>query len=182
MSLALKPAAAVTIRRAAAGDADTLSALGLATFRETWLEDHAMPYAAEDLPPVLEAMYGPRATEALLADPACAFWLAEEDGAAVGYALAGPCTLPYPDVTPACGELKRLYLLRRARGGRTGERLLLEALGWLERQGRRRIWLGVWSGNLAAQRFYARHGFEMVGEHVFPVGRVQDREFAMRRG
>ena len=43
------------------------------------------------------------------------------------------------------------------------------------------IQLSVWSGNLGAQRFYARHGFSKVGEHTFPVGRVVDLEFTLRR-
>ena len=141
-----------------------------------------MPYAAEDLPAVLDAMYGLAATEALLADPAAAFWIAERDGEAVAYALAGACILPYAEVTPACGELKRLYVARAGRGGGLGERLLRTALEWLERDGPRRIWIGVWSGNLGAQRLYRRYGFEKYGEHTFPVGRVIDREFALRRG
>jgi ribosomal protein S18 acetylase RimI-like enzyme len=177
------PAAqAVSIRRAGPEDAETLSRLGEATFRETWLVDHKMPYATEDLPAALEAMYGLEPTRALLADPAMAFWLAEREGAAVAYALAGACTLPYPDVKPGCGELKRLYVARSARGGGLGERLLREALAWLERDGPRRIWIGVWSGNVGAQRLYGRYGFEKVGEHTFTVGRTVDREFALRRG
>jgi RimJ/RimL family protein N-acetyltransferase len=39
----------------------------------------------------------------------------------------------------------------------------------------------VWSENLGAQRFYARHGFERVGTYAFPVGRVRDLEFILRR-
>ena len=40
---------------------------------------------------------------------------------------------------------------------------LRTALGWLERDGPRTLWIGVWSENYGAQRFYARHGFEIVG-------------------
>jgi ribosomal protein S18 acetylase RimI-like enzyme len=42
-------------------------------------------------------------------------------------------------------------------------------------------WLGVWSGNLKAQRLYAAYGFERVGGYAFPVGRWRDDEFIMRR-
>ena len=37
------------------------------------------------------------------------------------------------------------------------------------------------SENLGAQRFYGRHGFGKTGEYEFPVGRVRDREFILRR-
>ena len=171
------------VRRAIAADAPLLSRLGRETFRETWLEDHRMPYAPEDAAAFVEEAYGLPAIERLLADPACASWLAEDERSVpLGFALAGPCTLPYPDVQPDDGELKRLYVLRAARGSRVGAALFDAALAWLERHGPRRIWLGVWSGNEGAQRFYARAGFAHVGEHVFPVGRTLDREFAMRRG
>ena len=42
--------------------------------------------------------------------------------------------------------------------------------------------IGVWSENHKALRLYARYGFARFGEHVFPVGRWLDREFALRRG
>jgi len=90
--------------------------------------------------------------------------------------------VPASEVTPGCGELDRLYLLAGAQGGGLGSRLLGEALAWLEKDGPRRLWIGVWSENLGAQRLYARHGFEVVGTYEFIVGETRDREFIMRRG
>lgn len=141
-----------------------------------------MPYAPDAVAALLERDLGSAALDALLSSPAHAGWLAEREGAAIGYATVGPCTLPYPEVSPDDGELKKLYLRRAARGGGIGEALLETALDWLERDGPRRIWIGVWSGNLNAQRFYARRGFAKVGEHTYPVGDTIDREFALRRG
>ena len=48
-------------------------------------------------------------------------------------------------------------------------------------EGPRDVWIGVWSENHGAQRFYARHGFEKVGEYGFTVGRTVDHEFILRR-
>lgn len=172
----------LAIRRAEVADALALSRLGRDTFEETFVRDYAMPYAPDDLAVFVEETYGLGPTAAILADPAHAFWIAERDGKAVGYALAGPCTLPYPEVAAGDGELKRLYLLGSAQKGGAGSALLDTALRWLERDGSRRIWIGVWSGNLGAQRLYARHGFRLFGEHAFAVGRTLDREFALRRG
>jgi len=166
------------IRRAGPADAEALSRIGAETFVETF--GHLYP--PEDLAAFLEAAYGLDKTRRDLADPAKAAWLVEVDGEAVGHALAGPCDLPHDDVTPACGELKRLYVLRRLQGDGTGSRLLAETLAWLERNGPRRLWIGVWSENLGAQRLYGRMGFEKVGEYEFAVGRVLDREFILRRG
>jgi GNAT superfamily N-acetyltransferase len=79
------------------------------------------------------------------------------------------------------GELKRLYLLQQAQNGGWGGRLFQTALDWLQRDGPRTLWIGVWSRNFGAQRFYARHGFEHVGDYEFPVGSVRDHEFILRR-
>ena len=54
-------------------------------------------------------------------------------------------------------------------------------MDWLLDRGPRTLWVGVWSENLGAQRFYARYGFALAGEYAFPVGRVRDREFIFRR-
>ena len=54
-------------------------------------------------------------------------------------------------------------------------------MAWLLRDGPRTLWVGVWSENFGAQRFYGRYGFAHAGEYEFPVGRVRDREFIFRR-
>jgi len=165
------------IRRAGPDDAAALSEIGARTFVETF--GHLYP--AEDLAAFLTNAHGLARTVRDLADPACAAWLVEDEGQVIGYALAGPCDLPHPEVTPACGELKRLYILGDRQGGGAGARLLRTTLDWLERDGPRTLWIGVWSQNHAAQRLYRRFGFLRAGEYLFPVGRVRDQEFILRR-
>lgn len=165
------------IRRAGPADAQTLSELGARTFSDTF----AHLYDPEDLKDFLAESYSLERTRADLADPAKAQWLVEIGGEAVGYALAGPCGLPHEDVTPASGELKRIYFTRRAQGGGLGGRLFDEVMAWLLKDGPRDLWIGVWSENFGAQRFYERRGFAKVGEYGFPVGRTVDREFILRK-
>ena len=165
------------IRRAGREDAETLVAIGVATFLETF--GHLYPQS--DLDAYLEEAYSLARTRSDLADPAKASWLVESDGAAVAYASVGPCGLPHPDVTPNCGEVKRIYVLAAWHGAGLAPRLFAEATAWLETAGRRKIWLGVWSENHRALAFYARRGFDKVGEYDFPVGETIDREFILRR-
>ena len=165
------------IRRADPSDAAVLAELGARTFSDTF----AHLYPPEDLAAFLAEAYSLERTKADLADPAKALWLVEAEGRAVGYALAGPCDLPHPDVTPASGELKRFYLLKDWQGGGVGGRLFAEIMAWLERDGPRDLWIGVWSENFGAQRFYGRHGFSQVGEYGFRVGGTVDHEFILRR-
>jgi len=165
------------IRRAGLAEAPALAQIGLATFRETF--DGI--YSDADLRTYLAQAYDLERTRADLADPARASWLVEAGGEAIGYATVGPCTLPHAEVTPGCGELKRIYVLKAWQGSGLAQRLLTVTLDWLERDGPCAIWLGVWSENLKAQRFYAKHGFEKAGEYDFHVGAQIDLEYIFRR-
>ena len=166
-----------TIRRAVPADAEVLAELGASTFVETF--GHL--YSDADLQAFLEESHAVAAYAKTLANPDYALWIAERDGHAIGYAQAGPCGLPHEDVRPGDGELKRLYLRQSEQNGGVGRALMDAVMAWLERDGPRPLWISVWSENLGAQRFYARHGFEFAGEYEFPVGEQRDREFMFRR-
>lgn len=165
------------IRRAGPADAQTIADLGARTFCDAF----AHLYPPEDLAHFLAESHSLARAQADLANPAKALWLVEVDGQPVGYALAGPAKLPHAEVTPACGELDRLYILKAHQGGGVGARLMAQVFAWLERDGPRDLWIGVWSENHGAQRLYARHGFEKVGTYDFVVGKTRDHEFILRR-
>jgi GNAT superfamily N-acetyltransferase len=163
-----------TIDIATSQHAAALAALARRTFAETFTHYPPLHLAA------FLAQYTPEYFASLIAEPVQRVWIVEDEGRAIGYAHAGPCGLPHPDVTPNCGELKRLYIRQGAQGGGLGSTLLNEALTWLSAPGRT-LWVGVFSENYGAQRLYARQGFEKVGEYDFIVGETRDREFILRR-
>ena len=165
-----------TLRSAAAKDAAVLTTLG----RETFVATFGDLYPPEDLATFLEEAHTPAQYAAWAENPAYGLWIAEADGQAIGYALAGPNTLPHPDAAPGDGELKRIYVLPSAQGAGAGSLLMTAALDWLNRLGRP-LWIGVWSQNLGAQKLYGRHGFVKAGEYEFHVGKTRDREFILKR-
>ncbi|MDQ3618329.1 MAG: GNAT family N-acetyltransferase [Pseudomonadota bacterium] len=165
------------IRRAGPDDADAVSRIAARTFTETF--GHLYP--DQDLQAFLRDSYAVEKQAVILGHRDYAIWLLERDGEVVGHAAAGPCGLPHAEVVAGDGELKRLYVLDEWQNDGWGGRLFETALHWLQRNGPRTLWIGVWSQNLAAQRFYARHGFEHVGDYEFPVGRMRDHEFILRR-
>ena len=173
----------IAIRPAEPKDAAALADLGRRTFLETFVEGFAIPYPASDLDPFLEKKFSTRAAVAEIADAKLGVWVAEDPtGALVGYAVTGPAGLPHPDLCGDDGELYRLYLAKPAQGSGLASRLMDIALGWLEERHASPLWLGVWSGNRRAQRFYARYGFEKAGEYDYRVGASIDHEFIFRRG
>ena len=160
-------------------------------------------YKPDDLSAYLTEAYSLERTRADLSNPAKAAWFVEvevehiaevghiaessaHDVASgkskkiVGYAQAGPCELPHSEVTPSCVELKRFYLLKGWQNAGLGSKLFEVVFVWLQSHGSD-MWIGVWSENYGAQRFYGRYGFTKVGEYGFPVGDHVDKEFILRK-
>jgi len=171
------------IRRAVAGDLDALTVLKLETFRETFVTGgFAIPYPPDDLAAFEAKVYSRDAVAAELANPDYALWVVENsEGKLLGYAKVGPCHLPHPEARPEHGELYQLYVRSEAQGERYGQRLFQVALDHLAETRPGPVWLGVWSQNFKAQRFYERFGFAKAGEYLFPVGAWNDEEFIFRR-
>lgn len=166
------------LRRAGPADSSRLAGIG----RDTFVETFGGLYPPADLSAYLASAYDPGATRRSLEDPAQASWLLEDAaGREVGYATAGPCGLPHAEVGPGALELKRIYLRADVQGGGLGGVLFDAVMAWMAERRPPDIWIGVWSENFGAQRFYERRGFGKVGEYGFHVGNTIDREFILRR-
>ena len=167
----------VQIRRATPADAQALSAIAIATYTETFGDS----YPPHDLQAFLHDHYGLVPQQRELQDPRSAVWLLEDAGRAVGYLAAGANGLPHAEAGAEDIELKRLYVLASHQGGGHGARLMDTFMAWLDQPARRTLWVGVWSENYGAQRFYARYGCVQVGTYDFVVGDSRDLEFILRR-
>jgi len=159
--------------------AQSLSALGGQTFSQSF----GHMYKADDLNAFLRDKHSPENYRTVLTDPAYGVCVARDaKGDAIGFAVAGPCDLPAPDMPDNSGELIRFYILEEFQGMGLGQQILNKVLGWLE-ENFDQIYLSVYAGNDGAQRIYARYGFEKVCEYSYMVGNQADPEFIMiRRG
>jgi diamine N-acetyltransferase len=170
-----------SFRRAVPDDAEALARLGRRTFVSTFVQGFGIPYPPEDLATFLDASWSPKAVAAELAEPDGPWWVSEVDGELVAFARCGGCGLPHPDARASHAELKGLYVDAAHQGRGIGRALFETALGWMEARGDGPLWLGVWSGNLKAQRFYGHYGFVKAGEYEYPVGSWRDLEHILRR-
>ena len=150
----------IVVRPAGFADCERMALVAGATFLETFtgvIDGHALLEHCR-------AQHSVSAYDRLLRDGARG-WLAELDGAPVGYALSVE-----PDLEaarPGDVELKRIYLLSRFHGGGAARDLLHAALA---DAGQRRLLLGVKADNARAIAFYEKHGFSQVGTRQFDVG------------
>lgn len=168
----------IDLRRATLADAPLLSEIG----SDTFVRAFGHLYPPEDLTAFLEGTHGVASWERKLRNPDAAAWIAlDAAGKPIGYASAGHCKLPVENLDPRAGELYQLYLLPEAQSMKLGPRLIERAFEWLGARGYAPLYIGVWSQNTGAQRFYARYGFKQVGEYEFPVGTRRDHEFILCR-
>jgi RimJ/RimL family protein N-acetyltransferase len=169
---------APVLRLARPEDVPAIAKLARDTFCETFVQGFAVGYPAADLKQFLDASYALAKISTWIADPAAQVLVAEQDGGLIAYAHAGANDLPYVGARPGDGELKRIYISNAAQGAGVGRELLERSLDWL---GARPIYIGVWSGNLKAQRLYAHYGFKPVGRYQFAVGATLDDEVILGR-
>jgi ribosomal protein S18 acetylase RimI-like enzyme len=168
----------IAIRKASPADAAAMAELGAATFTETF--GHLYP--PEDLRAFLSKNHSQENWTRALSDPNRGVFVVEHRGGRkIGFISVGACKLPVDNLEPNAGEVQQLYVLAEFHNLSLGRRLMDQGLEWLSSQGRAPLYIGVWSENYGAQRFYERYGFSKVGEYGFPVGNTVDAEFILKR-
>jgi ribosomal protein S18 acetylase RimI-like enzyme len=168
----------ILLRAPDTADIPALSVLSIAAF----VHKFGDLYRPEDLLPFLAATYGPEALARELADPVNRYCVAERGGVLLGWCKVS-LEAGFPDHARGARamELKQLYTAPNAQGAGIGARLMDWAMAELTGVGADEVQLSVWQGNPAAQRFYARYGFERVAEVTFRVGEQLDQEFLFAR-
>jgi diamine N-acetyltransferase len=156
----------VVVNEAETADADALHRLAVKTFLDTF-GDTAAP---EDIATYVNTDLAPDRILAELNEPDGKYWVAKVDGESAGFARLLWRHVPECVTGPRPIELLRLYVDRPFLGQGIAQQLMDTTIAWAQRHGYQTMFLGVWEHNHRAQRFYAKYGFEKVGEHVFPVG------------
>jgi GNAT superfamily N-acetyltransferase len=164
----------ISYRPGTAEDADLMSALGARTFTETF--GHL--YTPDNLAAFL-VNHAPDKWRAELADPAFAVRIAEDGGEPAGFAKLGPPSLPF-EVSGPTAELRQLYVLKPWHGRGISHVLMEWALAQARARGAEQMFLSVFVDNHRARRFYARYGFEEVGNYHFMVGSHADEDLILR--
>lgn len=161
-------------------DAEAVLSVALPVFSETF----AHTCSAEDMTLYLNTHFTLEHILAELNNPNKRFLIAYQAGSTrcAGFAqLTIGSSEPCVEHVPNKVELQRIYLSTEHHGSGLG-RLLMEAAFMVARgEGYRNIWLGVLQGNTRAEKFYAKFGFERVGEHDFYLGSDKQTDDIMVR-
>ena len=163
------------IRPALPIEAQDLAVLG----RRLWRETYAGLIPESNLELHLAATFGPVQQAAELADPACRTLVIVEGDTLLGYTLLRACgpereKASFHFVNPL--EVARFYVDASLHGQGAAQALMTAALDHAASAGHDGVWLQVWEQNHRAIRFYAKTGFQDVGEATFRVGEQVDRD------
>lgn len=165
----------ITIRRATLEDAEVLARLAERIFRDTF----ATADNRADLDLYCEKSFGPEIQQQEILDANGVTLLAETEDQPVGFAHI---LLQAPNVSVSANrpsELRRLYIAKDWHGRGVAKDVMAQILSAVALAGADHIWLGVWEHNPRAIAFYRKHGFKVVGEHLFQFGNDPQRDLIM---
>ncbi|CCQ16655.1 GNAT family acetyltransferase [Rhodococcus sp. AW25M09] len=141
---------------------------------------------SEDIEHFISNVLSARNFEAYVADSARAVLVDETaDSGLIGYAMLVSGTPADPDIRAALSqhptlEISKLYVRPTEHGSGAAARLISSALSHAREAGCTGAWLGVNQQNVRAQKFYAKHGFEVVGTKTFVVGVQTHDDYVMQ--
>lgn len=97
------------------------------------------------------------------------FHFIDHDGKTAGYSKIMFDT-PHANIALSnVTKLERLYLLPEYYGLHLGDALLQYNIELAKNKQQYGLWLYVWKGNDRAVNFYKKKGFQVIGDHLFPV-------------
>lgn len=158
-------------------DAEMLTGLAARTFYDAF----ASTNTPESMEAYMAKAFTTRQLSAELADPRAMFLIAEVEAVPVAFAKL------YDGEVPDCVggfvaiEIERFYVDQQFHGQGIAHTLMQACLDCAIQSGYRTVFLGVWEHNPRAIAFYRKHGFEIVGAHVFQMGDEAQNDFWMAR-
>ncbi len=167
----------IVLKKASAGDLETLQQIGKKTFYETFAkhnsEEEMQKYLAESF-----------SSEKLLKElntPDSQFFIAWEEENPVGYLKINFGASQTELQDEASMEIERIYVKSSHHGKKVGQLLYDKALEIALQQQKKYIWLGVWEENKRAVSFYSKNGFTQFDKHIFRLGDEEQTDLMMKK-
>jgi diamine N-acetyltransferase len=164
-----------TTREASTNDAEILVDIGIKTFSDTFGSTNT----ESNMRSYLEKTFTVDKIRKDLADPRCTYILLYHKRRVIGYAklLKGKSD---PNESSKI-EIERIYAVEEYIGKKAGQTLMQTCLGFAQREGYDKVWLGVWENNPRAIAFYEKWGFKKVGSHPFLLGDDVQTDLVMEK-
>lgn len=164
MELTLSPNHSITFRIAEPGDLIVLRNFSIKTFMHSFGGQNSK----EDMDTYVAEAFSESQMKQELNEVGAISFLAYMGETLVAYARIRNNQNEVKDADTL--ELHRIYVTPDQIGKGIGKLVLDQCIQYAKKRNKKSIWLGVWEKNLAAIRFYERHGFEKFSRHTFLLG------------
>jgi ribosomal protein S18 acetylase RimI-like enzyme len=167
----------IVLKKASAGDLETLQQIGKKTFYETFAKHNS----EEEMQKYLSESF---ASEKLLKElntPDSQFFIVWEEENPVGYLKINLGASQTELQDQASMEIERIYVKSSHHGKKVGQLLYDKALEIALQQQKKYIWLGVWEENKRAVSFYSKNGFTQFDKHIFRLGDEEQTDLMMKK-
>ena len=167
----------IVLRKCNAEDFETLRALSIRTYYETF----AHLNTAEDMAAYLEDAFNVERLTKEFNDANSSFYLLYADENLAGYLKLNEAP-SQTDINDAESlEIERIYVSSEFQGAGLGRYLMEQAIAIARERKKKYAWLGVWEKNEKAIRFYKQNGFYEIGTHKFVMGEDVQTDYVMRK-
>lgn len=156
-------------------DLDTLQAISIETFTDTFEKDNT----EENMADYLSNACTKEKLSQELATEGSRFYFLYADDQLAGYLKLNAGEARTEDIDPDGLEIERIYIRTGFKRRGLGTSLLNKAVETAEELGCTSIWLGVWEHNEPAKAFYKAKGFKKVGAHSFFMGDDEQTDWIM---
>lgn len=161
-----------TIRKATLDDAARLSELGALVFSQSY--QHS--YDQEDMDAYLDETFSKQRIAEEINTETIYYCVAESDDIIVGFIKFFTFRWTPRFKGKITFEVERLYIQKEMEGQNIGSQLMATALDIARNKNYKIIWLSVWENNDRGIQFHQQHGFTIIGDGVFTLGK-QERKY-----
>lgn len=165
------------IRQLTLADAETLQALSVETFQDTF----AAQNTAANMTAFLTSAYNLPKLKKELQQPGSRFYFIELDGQPLGYLKLNVDPAQSEVMGADNLEIERIYIRPTQKHQGLGSQFLKFAIELAKSEGKTGVWLGVWEHNEPAKRFYQKWGFERFSQHDFVMGTDTQTDFLLKK-
>ncbi len=157
----------------------------------TFMETYADKNDPTEFYAYVEQTFAPEQLQKELHTEGSLFYFVEHDNHIIGYFKINTNKSPthadrphfYFDFSPfetiAMTELERIYLKKEYQGKGFAAEMMSFIEDCVRKNNSQYLWLGVWTMNPKAIRYYEKCGFNTFGEHIFQIGNDAQKDFLM---
>lgn len=167
----------IQLKQATATDLETLRAIGIETFTDTFGAFNT----PDNMQAYLQAAYAPALLQQELATAGSTFQLLYVDEQLAGYLKLNVDQAQSEPRGTQTLEVERIYIRSAFKRQGLGRYLINDAICQAQAQQKSSLWLGVWEHNTPAYQFYQAMGFHETGSHVFQLGTDAQRDLIMEK-